>query len=55
MVHIFESAEKHGKKIVTEGRSIKTNLEIAQKTGLLKIDKSTLITAQKWATTRRTR
>jgi ribonuclease J len=29
-----------------EGRSIKTNLEIAQKIGLLKLDKGTLITAQ---------
>ena len=28
-------AEKLGKKIVTEGRSIKNNLEIAEKTGLL--------------------
>jgi len=46
MVHIIEIAEKYGKKIVTEGRSIKTNLEIAEKTGLLKIDKGTLIPAQ---------
>ena len=34
-----------GKKVVTEGRSIKTNLEIAQKTGLLKVKKETIITA----------
>ncbi len=46
MVHIIESAEKYGKKIVTEGRSIRTNLEIAQKTGLLTLQKGTLITAQ---------
>jgi ribonuclease J len=46
MIHIMEVAEKHGKKIVTEGRSIKTNLEIAEKTGLLKISKSTIIQAQ---------
>jgi ribonuclease J len=46
MVKIIEIAERMGKKIVTEGRSIKTNLEIAQKTGLLKLDKSTLISAQ---------
>lgn len=46
MVRIIQIAEKLGKKIVTEGRSIKTNLEIAQKTGLLKVDKSTLISAQ---------
>jgi ribonuclease J len=46
MVRIIQIAEKLGKKIVIEGRSIKTNLEIAQKTGLLKVDKSTLISAQ---------
>ncbi|MDB5195603.1 MAG: Zn-dependent hydrolase, ribonuclease [Parcubacteria group bacterium] len=46
MVKIIEISESLGKKIVTEGRSIKTNLEIAQKTGLLKLDKSTLISAQ---------
>src|SRR3989344_3897721 len=45
MVMIITAAEKLGKKIVTEGRSIKTNLEIAEKTGLLKIDKSTIIPA----------
>lgn len=46
MVHIIETAEKLGKKIVTEGRSIKNNLEIAEKTGLLKIKKETIIPAQ---------
>ena len=46
MVHIIQVAEKYGKKIVTEGRSIKNNLEIAEKTGLLKMEKSTLIPAQ---------
>ena len=46
MIHIIETAEKLGKKIVTEGRSIKNNLEIAEKTGLLKINKETLIPAQ---------
>lgn len=46
MVHIIEVAEKLGKKIVTEGRSIKNNLEIAEKTGLLKIKKDTIIPAQ---------
>ena len=46
MVNIIRMAEKYGKKIVMEGRSIKTNLEIAQKIGLLKLDKSTLISAQ---------
>lgn len=46
MIHIMEAAEKHGKKIITEGRSIKNNLEIAEKTGLLKIKKETIIPAQ---------
>jgi len=46
MVKIIEIAEKLGKKVVTEGRSIRTNLEIAEKMGLLKIDKGTLIPSQ---------
>jgi ribonuclease J len=46
MVKIIEIAEKLGKKIVTEGRSIRTNLEIAEKMNLLKIDKGTIIPSQ---------
>lgn len=46
MIHIMSVAEKLGKKIVTEGRAIKNNLEIAEKTGLLSIKKETLIQAQ---------
>lgn len=46
MVKIIEISESLGKKIVTEGRSIKTNLEIAQKTGLLKVKKETIISSQ---------
>lgn len=46
MIHIIMTAERLGKKIVTEGRSIKTNLEIAQKTGLLVLKKDTVIPAQ---------
>ncbi len=46
MIRIIESAEKLGKKVVTEGRSIKNNLEIAEKMGLLKVDKGTIIPAQ---------
>lgn len=45
MVRIIEIAESLGKKVVTEGRSIKTNLEIAQKTGLLTVKKETIITS----------
>ncbi|MDB4991926.1 MAG: Zn-dependent hydrolase, ribonuclease [Parcubacteria group bacterium] len=46
MIRIIQIAESLGKKIVTEGRSIKTNLEIAQKTGLLVVKKDTIIPAQ---------
>src|SRR5207253_319209 len=46
MIRIIQIAESMGKKIVTEGRSIKTNLEIAQKTGLLTVKKDTIIPAQ---------
>ncbi|MFZ2167534.1 MAG: ribonuclease J [Minisyncoccia bacterium] len=46
MIHIMETAQKHNKKILLVGRSIKTNLEIAEKTGLLKIEKDTFIPDQ---------
>lgn len=46
MIRIIQSAEKLGKKVVTEGRSIRNNLEIAEKTGLLKVEKGTIIPAQ---------
>ena len=46
MIRIIQISESMGKKIVTEGRSIRTNLEIAQKTGLLTMKKETLISAQ---------
>lgn len=46
MVSIIEISEKYGKKLVLEGRSIKTNLEIAQKLGLVKLAKDTIIPAQ---------
>ena len=35
---IIEIADKYGKKIVVEGRSMKTNLEIVKQLGLLKTD-----------------
>src|SRR3989338_8471909 len=43
MVMIIKAAEKHGKRVVTEGRSRKTNLEIAEKMCLLAVDKGTII------------
>ncbi len=46
MIHIISICEKLGKKVVTEGRSIKTNIEIAQMAGLLKVQKDTIIPVQ---------
>lgn len=46
MMHIIEMSEKLGKKIVIEGRSIKSNLEIGQKLGLIRLQKDTIIPAQ---------
>jgi len=46
MIKMVQIAEKYGKKVVTEGRSIKTNIEIAQLAGLLKPKKGTIIPAQ---------
>lgn len=46
VVKIIEIAERNGKKVVIEGRSMKGNLEIAKELGLLKTKKETLITAE---------
>ena len=46
MLHIILTAEKLGKKVVTEGRSIRNYLECAEKAGIVKIDKGTIIPAQ---------
>ncbi|MFC1733499.1 ribonuclease J [candidate division KSB1 bacterium] len=46
MMRIIEISESLGKKIVTEGRSMKTNLEIADMAGRLKAKKGTLIPIQ---------
>ena len=45
-MRIIEISETLGKKIVTEGRSMKTNLEIAEIAGRLKAKKGTLIPIQ---------
>ena len=45
MINIIQVSEKLGKKIVTEGRSIKNNIEIAQKAGLIKPKKGTIISS----------
>ena len=49
MMHIIAIAEKLGKKVVIEGRSIKTNLEIGQKLGMIKLQKDTIIPSQEIA------
>jgi ribonuclease J len=46
MIHIIQSAEKYGKKIVPEGRSIKTNLEIAERANIFIPKPGTVIQAQ---------
>lgn len=43
MIAIIQMAEKYNKKVVLEGRSIKTNLEIAQIAGFLNPKKDTII------------
>ncbi len=43
IVSIIESAEKYGKKIVVEGRSMKTNVEIAKLAGIFTSEKGTII------------
>lgn len=42
---IIGACEKYGKKVVLEGRSIKTNIDIAITAGLLKVDPKTFINA----------
>jgi len=44
VIAIIESAERYGKKVVVEGRSMKNNVEIATIVGKLKIKKGTIIT-----------
>lgn len=44
MLKIIEFAEKYGKKVVVEGRSMKQNIEICKHLGLLKTKKDTIIT-----------
>ncbi len=46
MLKIIEFAEKYGKKVVVEGRSMKTNIEICRNLGILKPKKDTLITVE---------
>jgi ribonuclease J len=43
LIKLIELSEKHGKKVVVDGRSIKTNIEIAKKANLLKVKPDTII------------
>ena len=46
MIHIIAICEKLGKKVITEGRSIRTNIDIAQKAGILSVKRDTIIPVQ---------
>lgn len=47
MIKIIEAAEKYGKKVVVEGRSMKNNIEIVRQVGMMdKVKKETIITAE---------
>ena len=43
MLFMLETAERYGKKIVVEGRSMKTNIEVAKLADMLKVRQETLI------------
>ena len=43
IIKIIEFADKHGRKIVVDGRSMKTNIELAQKAGLFTYKQGTVI------------
>ncbi len=49
MLKIIQFAELYNKKVVVEGRSMKTNIEICKFLGLLKPKKDTLITLEQMA------
>lgn len=44
MLYMLETAERCGKKVVVEGRSMKTNIEVAKLANMLKVKPETLIT-----------
>lgn len=43
IMRIVEACERHGKKIIVEGRSMKVNIEIVKQLGLLKVNEKTFI------------
>ena len=46
MLKILEFSEKHGKKVVVDGRSMKTNIEVVRAAGLLTVKPQTIITVE---------
>ncbi len=46
LISIIEACERMGKKVAVEGRTMKTNIEIAELAGMLKVKKGTIIQAQ---------
>jgi ribonuclease J len=46
MVAIIEAAERNGKKVVVEGRSMKQNIDIVRELGRLKVEKGTIISSE---------
>ncbi len=46
MIKIIGFVEKYGRKLVIEGRSMKTNVEVATQAGMLKVKKGTIIPSQ---------
>lgn len=50
IIAIIESAERHGKKVVVEGRSMKQNIEIVRELGRINVAKDTIITVEEMDT-----
>ncbi|OHA18346.1 MAG: hypothetical protein A2664_02550 [Candidatus Taylorbacteria bacterium RIFCSPHIGHO2_01_FULL_46_22b] len=46
IMKILEFSEKYGKKVVVEGRSMKNNIEIIKKLGMVKTKEDTIITVE---------
>jgi ribonuclease J len=46
LMKVIEFAEKYDRKVILEGRSMKTNLEVARLSGMLKPKKGTIISAE---------
>ncbi|MEK7143498.1 MAG: ribonuclease J [Patescibacteria group bacterium] len=49
MLKMIEICEKYGKKVVVDGRSMKTNIEVTKAAGLLHVKPGTLITVEEMA------